>query len=70
MPFVLRDTDIEWGALLNRRALRKLADAIAADKWPAYADGAVEIAMPAWSEKMLLDQHQRGEFADEQEQAA
>lgn len=70
MPFVIRDADIEWGAMLNRRALRKLADALSADKWPAYADGAVEIAMPAWNEKLLQDQNERGEFADEQEQAA
>lgn len=70
MPFVMRDMDLEWGALQNRRSLRKLADALAADKWPAYADGAVEISMPAWSEKLLQDQHERGEFAETQEQAA
>lgn len=64
LPFVMRDTDIEWGALQNRRALRKLADALSSDKWPAYADGAVEIAMPAWQEKLLLDQHEQGSFAE------
>lgn len=63
--FMLRDTDIEWGALQNRRALRKLAKALDAGQWPGYASGAVEISMPAWTEKLLLDQHEKGEFNDE-----
>lgn len=63
--FIMRDTDIEWGALQNRRALRKLAKALDAGEWPGYASGAVEISMPAWTEKLLLDQHEKGEFTDE-----
>lgn len=67
---VMRDTDIEWGRLLNRAAIRKLARALDADEWPGYATGAVEISMPMWAEKQLLDRHEVGEFSDEQEKAA
>jgi hypothetical protein len=63
--FVMRDTDVEWGALQNRRAMRKLADALHKGQWPGYSTEAVEISMPQWSEKLLLDQHEKGEFSDE-----
>lgn len=65
---VMRDTDVEWGRLQNRRALRTLARCLDADTWPGYASGAVEIEMPAWAEKKLLDRHERGEFQDPTEQ--
>lgn len=67
--FIMRDTDIEWGALQNRRALRRLSDALMKGRWPGYADNAVEIMMPAWAEKKLLDQHEAGEFTVQQEAA-
>lgn len=61
---VMRDTDIDWGRLQNRRALRTLARCLDAGEWPGYAAGAVEIEMPAWAEKKLLDRHEAGEFQD------
>lgn len=70
LPITMRDTDIEWGALLNRRNLRRLSDCLMAGKWPAYAEGAVEVSMPEWSEKLLLDRHAAGEFETKQEIAA
>lgn len=70
MPFVMRAEDIEIGRLLNRSSLRKLARALERDHWPAYADGATEIIIPAWSEKLFLDRHSKGEFAEPQEQVA
>lgn len=70
MPFTLRDTDIEMGANLNRSALRKLANAIDKNDWSAYAPGAVEINMPAWTEKLFLDRHSKGEFEPVEEIAA
>lgn len=72
LPFVMRDTDIEMGRMLNRSALRKLARALDRNEWPAYAEGATEIEMPAWQEKQFLDRHAAGEFTDEngQEKAA
>lgn len=67
---VMKDTAIEWGRLQNRSALRKLADCLDSGKWPGYASGAVEIDIPAWTEKGLLDRHERGEFQEQQEQEA
>ena len=64
LPFIMRDTDIEMGRMLNRSALRKLANALERDEWPSYATGATEIEMPAWSEKLFLDRHSKGEFTD------
>lgn len=70
MPFLMREHDYELGAMLNRSALRKLARALDADHWPAYAEGAVEIAMPAWTEKQILDRNEAGEFNEAQMEAA
>lgn len=70
LPFTIRDTDIEMGRMLNRSALRKLARALDSGKWPAYADGATEIEMPAWQEKKFLDRHSAGEFTDHNGQEA
>lgn len=67
---IMRDTDIEWGRLLNRKALRTLADCIDRNEWPGYASGAVEIEMPAWNEKLLLDRHENGEFSEQPERTA
>ena len=71
-PFVatmamMRDTDIEWGKLLNRSALRKLARALDKGEWPGYAKAPIEIQMPAWAEKVLLDRHSDGEFQTPEE---
>ncbi len=66
---LMDDADIEWGRLLNRKAMRTLARCLDSGKWPGYAEGAVEIKRPQWSEKLLLDRHERGEFTEE-EQAA
>lgn len=63
---VMKDTAIEWGRLQNRSALRKLADCLSSGKWPGYATGAVEIDIPAWTEKGLLDRHEAGEFQDKE----
>jgi len=70
IPFTMRDEDIEMGRLLNRSALRRLAKALEKNHWPAYAEGAVEIMMPAWSEKLFLDRHTAGEFETKEEVAA
>lgn len=64
---VMKDTAIEWGRLQNRSALRKLAECINNDTWPGYASGAVEIDIPAWTEKGLLDRHEAGEFQAKEE---
>ena len=67
---VMKDTAIEWGRLQNRSALRKLADCLSSGKWPGYATGAIEIDIPAWTEKGLLDRHSAGEFTDDHGQEA
>lgn len=59
----MRDTDLEIGHILNRKALRRLADALAKGKFPGYGDDRViEIAIPGWKEKEFLDRHAAGEF--------
>ena len=69
-PILMRDTDVEWGALQNRSALRKLARALDSGKWPGYADAVVEIDMPGHMEHGLQARHERGEFQTPEEKEA
>lgn len=69
-PILMRDTDIEWGGLLNRSALRRLARAIDAGKWPGYSDEVVEVDMPGHIESGLQSRHEAGEFQSPEERQA
>jgi len=52
---VLADDFLEGGRMIYRRALRKFADCIAADKWPGFADGVETIPLPAWADRTLAN---------------
>lgn len=64
-PILIRDTDVEWGALLYRRSLRRLANALEKNEWPGYSDAVVEVMMPQYKETQLLARHEAGEFQEE-----
>lgn len=40
---------IDYGRMLNRRALRKFADALARDDWPAYEADTSTLSLPRWA---------------------
>ncbi len=52
---VLSDDFLDGGRMIYRRALRKFADCVAADKWPGYADGVETIPYPPWAERILAN---------------
>lgn len=53
---------LEWGRLLNRRAIQIFADCIATDVWPGYGDRAVELELPSFAEFALEARFDAGEF--------
>lgn len=40
---------IDYGRMLNRRALRQFADALARDDWPAYEADTSTLSLPRWA---------------------
>lgn len=54
-PYVLPAADIERGKAQMRIALRKFADCLAADKWPGYADGPIDVGLASF-DRRLIDQ--------------
>ena len=61
---MLQDTDIQWGRLLNRRALDTLARCLETGVWPGYASEAVECRLPGWTQTQLQREHEAGLFQD------
>lgn len=49
-----------WGAAQNRRAIRKFADCLAADKWPGYGQPVELIDLPVWRQRDLIAQAEAG----------
>lgn len=43
--------DIEIGEDIRRRALRRFADCLSADKWPGYAEDVMPVGLPGWTRK-------------------
>lgn len=68
--FVMKDEAIEWGRLLNRRALDTFARCLERGHWPGYGDGVIQVEMPAWAERTLEKRHERGEFSEQQKETA
>lgn len=67
MPYLTRviqptPTAVEWGRILNRKALRTFADCLAADKWPGYSMEVDAMDLPYWGERTLERQHEAGAF--------
>lgn len=60
---------LEWGAVLNRHALRIFAECLRTGEWPAYrpdvAAGAraFSINLPGWAQRELQARQDAGEFA-------
>lgn len=53
---------IEWGAKVNRRAIRIFADCLASGKWPTKHADTVTIELPRWAEMGLQDRMDAGDF--------
>jgi len=53
--YIAPDTFLERGRILRERALVKLRECLEANTWPGYAEGPIELTMPAWAalEEML-----------------
>jgi hypothetical protein len=47
--------DIEYGRMLNRRAIRLFADCLSADRWPGYADEPSLCGVSGWARKQIDD---------------
>lgn len=60
--FLLDMRAIEWGRILNRRAVALFAKCLATDTWPGYGETAQMIGLPTWAEFQLEERHQAGEF--------
>lgn len=58
------DEALEWGRILNRKAIDTFAHCMEAGEWPGYADNVITIRMPQWMEKRLLERSEFGEFAN------
>lgn len=52
---VLADDFLEGGRMIYRRALRKFADCLAADKWPGYSDEVETVPLPRWADQTLAN---------------
>lgn len=54
---------LEWGRIMNARAIEVYARCLDADHWPGYTDDEVVTAdLPIWFSRKLEDRHARGEF--------
>lgn len=53
--YELPGEDIERGRWLNRKAIRRFAECLSADKWPGYADEPMQIGLPYWARKQVDD---------------
>jgi hypothetical protein len=47
-PYLFDEDDLQLGASLMRKGLRLLADCLAADKWPAYAEHPTTLELPTY----------------------
>ena len=43
-----------------RQILRRFADCVASGRWPGYADGVIEIGLPAYAANQIADSIQKG----------
>lgn len=53
--YELPGEDIERGRWLNRKAIRRFADCLSADKWPGYSDDVSACGLPGWERKVIDD---------------
>lgn len=62
------DEALEWGRILNRKAIDTFARCIETGEWPGYSDNVITIKMPKWMEYRLMDRSAAGEFKAPPEQ--
>lgn len=53
---------LDWGRLLNRRAIDIYRRCVETGTWPAYTDEIELIALPGWAEKRLEEARDSGAF--------
>lgn len=51
--YELPEEDLARGAWLNRQAIRKFADCLSADRWPAYADAPEICGLTNWARRQI-----------------
>ena len=47
--YIAPDVFLERGRILLERAIGRLRECLETDTWPGYADGPIELTMPAWA---------------------
>lgn len=53
---------LEWGAIMNRRAIDLFAECVATGQWPGYGDDVLELDLPSYAEFQLEERRDAGEF--------
>lgn len=57
-----RDTDVEWGSLMNVKACAIFAQCVATGAWPGYGSDVIEIGLPVYEEMRLEERKANDEF--------
>lgn len=55
---------LDWGKLLNRKAIDIFATCVESGNWPGYPTTVSEIELPSYAETQLELRHECGEFSD------
>lgn len=53
---------LEWGRVLNRKAIDVFRRCRDDDHWPGYSDAAVVASLPSWADYQLSAAYDRGEY--------
>lgn len=53
---------IQWGRVLNRKALDVYRQCRETGHWPGYADDVISLSLPAWAERQLEAAWERGDL--------
>ena len=71
----LDETALEWGRMINRRALSLFAECVQRREWPGYRepgarqDRAFRVSLPPWAVYRLQDRSEAGAFANDNRRA-
>ena len=58
--YVLDNDALEFAEKRRRKLLRKIAECVAADKWPGYPDKIQSLSLPAWAMKTAANDNAEG----------
>lgn len=53
---------VQWGRLLNRKALDVYRTCLATGRWPGYGDAVLSVSLPAWAQRQLEAAWERGDL--------